>query len=93
MTSPVLAPTPVKLPLADYPVDEAMRKEFEAICEGFDDIFSKGHTDIGHTRLIEMDIDTSNSPPIAQPPYQTALKHVDWLREELDKLEKVGVIE
>ncbi len=93
MTSPASASTPVKPPLADYPVDKAMRKEFEALCEEFDDIFSKGHTDIGHTRLIEMDIDTGDSPPITQPPYQTALKHVDWLREELDKLEKAGVIE
>ena len=40
-----------------------------------------------------MDIDTGDSPPIAQAPYRVTLHHVDWLWDELTKLEEAGVIE
>ena len=40
-----------------------------------------------------MDIDTGNSPPIAQAPYKVPLRYEEWLRDELDRLEKAGIIE
>ena len=39
-----------------------------------------------------MDIDTGDSPPISQKPYNLPLKHADWVQRELDTLEKAGVI-
>ena len=39
-----------------------------------------------------MDIDTGDSPPISQRPYNLPLKHADWVQKELDTLEKAGVI-
>ena len=39
-----------------------------------------------------MDIDTGDSPLIAQKPYTVALKHSEWLQGELEQLEKAGII-
>ena len=35
-----------------------------------------------------MEIDTGDNPPISQRPYSLALKHVEWVRQELEALEK-----
>ena len=48
--------------------------------------------DIGKTALIEMEIDTGDSPPITQKPYTLPLKHATWVQKELEILEKAGVI-
>ena len=39
-----------------------------------------------------MEIDTGDNPPVSQKPYSLALKHVEWVRQELEALEKAGVI-
>ena len=39
-----------------------------------------------------MEIDTGDHPPITQRPYSLALKHVEWMQEEIEKLEQAGVI-
>ena len=49
-------------------------------------------SDIGKTPLIEMEIDTDDSPPITQRPYILPLKHATWVQKELEILEKAGVI-
>ena len=48
--------------------------------------------DIGKTPLIEMEIDTGDSPPITKKPYTLPLKHATWVQKELEILEKAGVI-
>ena len=40
-----------------------------------------------------MEIDTGVSLPVAQSPYTLPLKHYDWVRQEIETLEKSGVIE
>ena len=39
-----------------------------------------------------MDITTEDSPPITQRPYTLALRHVQWVQEEIEILEKAGII-
>ena len=39
-----------------------------------------------------MEIDTGDSLPVAQSPYTLPLKHYEWVREEIETLEKAGVI-
>ena len=53
--------------------------------------FSTDSSDIGKTPLIEMEIDTSDSPPITQRPYTLPLKHATWIQKELEILENAGV--
>ena len=39
-----------------------------------------------------MDIDTGDSPPISSRPYTLALKHHRWVQEEIETLERAGII-
>ena len=39
-----------------------------------------------------MDIDTGDSPPVCQKPYNLPLKHREWVQKELETLERAGVI-
>ena len=45
------------------------RRSFEDICNKYEEAFSKNNKDIGRTQLIEMEIDTGNSVPLAQSLY------------------------
>ena len=54
--------------------------------------FSKNNQDIGKTTLIEMEIDTGDSLPVAQILYTLPLKHYEWVQKEIKMLEKAGVI-
>ena len=81
-----------KVELQDAPVTEETRKRFEDICDKHQEAFSKNNKDIGRTQLIQMEIDTGNSVLLAQSPYTLPLKHYDWVRNEIETLEKAGVI-
>ena len=83
----------MKVELEDADIKEATRVSFEALCEQQHEAFSKNNKDIGRTQLIEMEIDTGDSLPVAQSPYTLPLKHYDWVRQEIETLEKSGVIE
>ena len=52
----------------------------------------KNNKGIGRTQLIEIEIDTGDSLPVAQSAYTLPLKHYDWVRQEIETLEKSGVI-
>ena len=66
---------------------------FEELCEQQHEAFSKNNKNIGCTQLIEMEINTGDTLPVAQSPYTLPLKHYDWVRQEIETLEKSGVIE
>ena len=68
------------------------RSAFDALCEKCPKVFFKGNEDIGRTQLVTMDIDTGDSPPVSSRPYTLALKHHKWVQEEIETLERVGVI-
>ena len=78
--------------LEDKKIKQETRQEFNKLCDQFDDIISKGSDDIGKTLLVEMDIDTGDSPPIASKPYTLSLKHYDLVQKEITTLKKAGII-
>ena len=82
-----------KVELQDATITDETKRSFEDICSIYEKVFSKNNKDIGRTQLIEMEIDTENSVPLAQSPYTLPLKHYDWVRNEIETLEKAGVIE
>ena len=82
-----------KVELQDVTIMDETRRSFEDICNKYEKAFSKNNKDIGRTQLIEMEIDTGNSVPLAQSPYTLPLKHYDWVRNKIETLEKAGVIE
>ena len=92
ITSPAEVNTHRKMQLQDAEVTEENREKFKFLCEEFEDIFSKDSTDIGKTPLITMDIDTGDSPPVCQRPYNLPLKQREWVQKELETLERAGMI-
>ena len=92
ITSPADADTYRKVKLQDAEVLDKYKEEFEKLCEEYNDIFSKDSSDIGKTPLITMEIETGDSPPVCQRPFNLPLKHIDWVQKELNTLEKAGVI-
>ena len=82
-----------KVELEDADIKDSTRVSFEVLCEQQHETFSKNNKDIGRTQLIEMEIDTGDSLPVAQLPYTLPLKHYDWVHQEIETLEKSGVIE
>ena len=92
ITSPADVDTHRKVKLQDAEVLDKYKKEFEKLCEEYDNIFSKDSSDTGKTPLITMEIETGDSPPVCQRPYNLPLKHIDWVQKELNTLEKAGVI-
>ena len=44
------------------------------------------------TPLTQMSIDMGDSDPVSQKPYPIAMKHYNWVKEEIDKLLEAGVI-
>ena len=81
-----------RVELEDAEICEKTRECFAQLCDEYDDVLSKNNQDIGKTTLIEMEIDTGDSLPAAQSPYTLPLKHYEWVRKEIETLEKAGVI-
>ena len=82
-----------KVKLEDAEITMGTRRQFEDMCSRHPEAFSKNNKDIGRTTLIEMEIDTGDSLPVAQNPYTLQLKHHEWVQKEIETLEKAGVIE
>ena len=92
ITSQADVPGPRKVDLQDADITPSTRSAFDALCEKYPKVFSKGNEDIGRTQLVTMDIDTGDSPPASSRPYTLALKHHMWVQEEIETLERAGVI-
>ena len=92
MTSPADVETHRKVQLQDAEVTDEYRERFKQLCEEYSDIFSQSSIDLGRTPLITMEIETGDSPPICQKPYNLPLKHAEWVQREINTLEEAGVI-
>ena len=69
-----------------------IRQKFKELCEEYGEAFSKNNEDISRTKLVKMDIDTGDSPPVSSRPYTLPLKHYEWVQREIESLEHAGVI-
>ena len=54
--------------------------------------FAKGETSIGTTPLTSMMIDTGTAKPISQKHYPIAMKHYQWVNDEIEKFLAAKVI-
>ena len=78
--------------LQDSPIDTQIKIDLEKLLEANKDSFAENERQIGTTPLIKMSIDTGDHPPIAKKPYTLAIKHYEWVKDEIDKLLEAGVI-
>ena len=78
--------------LQNAPINQKIKLALEQLLERNHDCFAEDERQIGTTPLITMSIDTGDHPPVAKRPYTLAIKHHDWVKAEIDKLLKAGVI-
>ena len=90
--SPADVPGPRRVQLQDKDITTDIRQKFEELCKEYREAFSKNNADIGRTKLVKMDIDTGDSPPVSSRPYTLPLKHYEWVQREIESLERAGVI-
>ena len=75
-----------------YQLEPTIQQQLDFLLRTFKDQFVKDKTTIGTTPLTQMSIDMGDSDPISQKPYPVALKHYQWVKEEINKLLEAGVI-
>ena len=92
LCSPADVPGPRKVQLQDKDITTDIRQKFKELCDEYGEAFSKNNEDIGRTKLVKMDIDTGDSPPVSLRPYTLPLKHYEWVQREIESLERAGVI-
>ena len=71
---------------------EETKREFEKLKADYPEVFSLNNQDIGRTQLVTMHVDTGDSSPICQKPYTLPLKHYSWVQQEVETLERAGII-
>ena len=90
--SPADVPGPRKVQLQDLEVTPDVKQKYKELCERYFNTFSKINEDIRRTKLVKMDIETGDSPPVSSRPYTLPLKHYAWVQREIESLEWAGVI-
>ena len=69
-----------------------IQHDLNALLKEYESQFVKDETSIGTMPLTSMAIDTGNSDPVSQKPYPIAMKHYQWVKEEIGKLLATKVI-
>ena len=62
------------------------------LLQEYESQFAKDETTIGTTPLMSMTIDTGTANPVSQKPYPIAMKHLQWVKDEIEKLLTTKVI-
>ena len=75
-----------------YQLDPTTQQQLDNLLRTFKDQFVKDKMTIGTTPLTQMSIDMRDSDPDSQKPYPIAMKHYNWVKEEINKLLEAGVI-
>ena len=69
-----------------------MQDNLKLLLQEYESQFAKDETTIGTTSLMSMTIDTGTTNPVSQKPYPIAMKHYQWVKEEIEKLLTAKVI-
>ena len=70
----------------------ALQNDLDLLLQEYESQFTKDETSIGTTPLTSMTIDTGTSEPVSQKPYPIAMKHYQWVKDEIEKLLAAKVI-
>ena len=69
-----------------HELSTAVKDDLELLLQEYEPQFAKDETTIGATPITSMTIDTGTSDPVSQKPYPIAMKHYQWVKEEIEKL-------
>ena len=75
-----------------HELSTAVQNDLKLLLQEYESQFAKDETSIGTTPLTSMTIDTSTSDPVSQKPYPIAMKHYQWVKDEIEKLLATKVI-
>ena len=78
--------------LKDQEISKETKQRFEKLKGKYPKVFSVNSEDTGQTNLVTMHVDTGDNPPICHKPYTLPLKHYSWVQQEIEILERAGVI-
>ena len=84
--------TPDTFNLPCHELSTALQNDLDFLLWEYESQFAKDETLIGTTPLTSMTIDTGTSKPISQKPYPIAMKHYQWVKDEIEKLLAAKVI-
>ena len=69
-----------------------IKAKLEALLQEYESQFTRDETTIGTTPLTKMSTDTANSEPVSQKSNPMAMKHYQWVKDEIEKLLTVKVV-
>ena len=75
-----------------HELSAAVQDNLKLLLQEYESQFAKNETTIGATPLTSMTIDPGTSDPVSQKPYATAMKHYQWVKEDIEKLLAAKVI-
>ena len=75
-----------------HDLSQTVQNELDIFLWEYESQFAQDVTSIGATPLTSMTIDTGTSDPISQKPYPIAMKHYQWVKDEIEKLLAAKVI-
>ena len=75
-----------------HELSTALQNDLDLLLQEYESQFAKDETSIGTTPLTSMTIDTGTSKPVSQKPYPIAMKHYQWVKDEIEKLLAAKVI-
>ena len=75
-----------------HELSTAVQNDLDLLLWEYESQFAKDETSIGTTPLTSMTIDIGTSKPVSQKPYPIAMKHYQWVKDEIEKLLAAKVI-
>ena len=84
--------TPGTFDPPQHELSAPIQDSLKLLLQEYESQFSKDETTIGTTPLTSMKIDTGTTNPVSQKPYPIAMKHYQWVKDEIEKLLAAEVI-
>ena len=69
-----------------------IQDRLKLLLQEYESQFAKDETTIGTTPFTSMTRDTGTTDPVSQKPYPIAMKHYQWMKDEIEKLPATKVI-
>ena len=90
MRAEKVEPGTFKAPLPK--LKQHIETKLRQLLKEYDSQLAQDKTSIGTTPLTEMTIDTGTPEPVSQNPYPIAVKHYQWVKDEIIKILTAKII-
>ena len=84
--------TPDTFNLPQHELSAPIQDNLKLLLQVYKSKFAKDKTTIGTTPLLNMTIDTGTANPVSQKAYPIAMKHYQWVKDEIEKVLTTKVI-